>query len=378
MKKDYYEILGVPRNASQDEIKKAYKRLVKKWHPDLNPNNKEEAEKRFKEIQEAYEVLSDPEKRAMYDKFGYVGDVPPTGGGGYSTGGRIPSLDEILKEFFGEGLGGFFGRSFFGSDVFDVFFGEKASSRERSSRKRGEDIEVTVTISMDEAIRGTRKEISYDRYEVCDHCGGTGAEPGYGYKTCPKCGGRGYVRQESRTPFGFFVTESVCDMCGGTGKVIEKVCHVCGGSGRVRKRNRITVNIPAGVSDGARIRISGMGNAGTDGGDYGDLYILVRVKEDPRFKRQGSDIIYETSIDYTQAILGTTIDVPLPDGGYTKLNIPSGTAPGTVFRLRGMGLPDSRGRRGDLIVRVNVEIPRSVSRKEKKLLEEIKRLKGLD
>lgn len=376
MKKDYYEILGVPRNASQEEIKRAYKRLIKKWHPDLNPDNREEAEKRFKEIQEAYEVLSDPEKRAMYDKYGYVGDVPPSGtytGGG----GRIPTLEEIIREFFGEGFGGFFGRDFFGSDVFDIFFGERTASRERAERRRGEDIEITLTIDMREAISGTRKEIEYDRYEVCDHCGGSGAEPGYGYKTCPKCGGRGYVRQESRTPFGFFVTETVCDMCGGTGKVIEKVCHVCGGSGRVRRRRRITVNVPPGVTDGTRLRIPGMGHAGSGGGDYGDLYVIVRVKEDPRFRRQGSDVVYETSIDYTQAILGTSIDVPLPDGGTTKLTIPPGTEPGTLFRLRGMGLPDSRGRRGDLLVRVNVEIPKKVSRKERKLLEEIAKLKGL-
>ena len=374
MKKDYYEILGVPRNASQEEIKRAYKKLIKKWHPDLNPDNREEAERKFKEIQEAYEVLSDPEKRAMYDKYGYVGDVPPSG---TYTGGRIPTLEEILREFFGEGFGGFFGRDFFGSDVFDIFFGERTASRERAGKRKGEDIELTVTIDMKEAISGTRKEVEYDRYEICDHCGGSGAEPGYGYKTCPKCEGRGYVRQESRTPFGFFVTETVCDMCGGTGKVIEKVCHVCGGSGRVRRKRRITVNVPPGVTDGTKLRIPGMGHAGSGGGDYGDLYVIVRVKEDPRFRRQGSDVVYETSIDYTQAILGTSIDVPLPDGGTTKLTIPSGTEPGTFFRLRGMGLPDSRGRRGDLLVKVNVEIPKKVSRKERKLLEEIAKLKGL-
>ncbi len=376
MKKDYYEILGVPRNATQEEIKRAYKKLIKKWHPDLNPDNREEAERRFKEIQEAYEVLSDPQKRAMYDKFGYVGDVPPTSGGEYTGGGRIPSLDEILKEFFGEGLGGFFGRDLFGSDVFDVFFGERTSTRERI-RKRGEDVEAAVTIDLEEAIRGTRKEIEYERYEICDHCGGTGAEPGYGYRTCPKCGGRGYIRQESRTPFGFFVTETVCDMCGGTGKVIEKVCQVCGGSGRVRRRKRITINIPPGVTDGTRLRVPGMGNAGSGGGDYGDLYVTVRVKEDPRFKRQGSDLLYDAWIDYTQAILGGTIEVPLPGGGTTSLRIPPGTEHGTIFRLKGMGIPSESGRSGDLLVRVNVQIPKSVSRKEKKLLEEIARMKGL-
>ena len=380
MKKDYYEILGVPRNASQDEIKRAYKKLIKKWHPDLNPNNREEAEKKFKEIQEAYEVLSDPEKRAMYDKFGYVGDVPPSGGGGgYSYDGRIPSLDEILKEFFGETFGGFFGKSFGGEDIFDVFFGEGTSTRgrERQRTKRGEDIEIVLTIDFKEAISGGRRTIKYERYDKCSHCGGTGAEPGSGYRTCPKCGGTGYIRQESRTPFGYFVTQTVCDMCGGTGRIIEKVCHVCGGTGRVKTPRSITVNIPAGVSDGTRLRIPGGGHIGENGGDYGDLYITIRVREDYRFKRSGSDLIYETTIDYTEALLGTVIEVPLPEGGTTTLKIPSGTAHGTIFRLKKMGVPDQYGRRGDLLVKVYVDIPKKLSRKEKKLLEEIAKLKGL-
>ncbi len=375
MKKDYYEILGVPKNATQDEIRKAYKKLIKKWHPDLHPDNKEEAERKFKEIQEAYEVLSDPEKRAMYDKFGYVGDVPPSGGYEYRSG-RIPSLEEIIKEFFGD-FGGFFGREFAGSDIFDIFLGEGTSTRERHSSKRGENIELTIVIDMEEAIKGGRREIEYERYEVCDHCGGTGAEPGSGYRTCPKCGGTGYIRRESRSGFGIFITQTVCDMCGGTGRIIEKVCHVCRGSGRVKRRRRITVNIPAGVEDGTKLRIPSGGNAGYNGGDYGDLYITVRVREDPRFKRSGSDLLYNVNVDYTQALLGTVIDVPLPDGGYTKLKIPSGTSHGTIFRLKGMGLPDRYGRRGDLLVTVNVEIPKRLSKKEKKLIEEIARMKGL-
>ncbi len=376
MKKDYYEILGVPRNATQEEIKKAYKKLVKKWHPDLNPNNREEAERRFKEIQEAYEVLSDPQKRAMYDKFGYVGE--PTGGGrAYTGGGRIPSLEEILREFFGEGLGGFFGRDFFGSDIFDIFFGESTRASESTKQAgRGEDIEITVTVETEEAIRGVRKEIQYERYEVCPHCGGSGAEPGSGYRTCPKCGGTGYIRQESRTPFGFFVTQTVCDMCGGTGRIIEKTCRVCGGSGRVRKVRKVTVNIPAGVADGTRLRVPGGGNAGQGGGEYGDLYITVRVREDPRFKRSGQDIIYEATIDYTQAVLGATIEIPLPEGGVTRLKIPPGTSHGTIFRLKGMGVPSSTGRRGDLLVRINIDIPKAPSRKERKLIEEIAKMKG--
>ncbi len=372
-KKDYYEILGVPRDATQEEIKKAYKKLIKKWHPDLNPNNREEAERRFKEIQEAYEVLSDPKKRAMYDRFGYVGE--DVGSGGYEYSGRIPSLDEILREFFGEGLGGFFGKSFFGSDIFDVFFGEETRSRKRD-RKKGEDIEMVISISMEEAIKGGEKELEYERYEKCSHCGGSGAEPGSGYRTCPKCGGTGYIRQETRSPFGYFVTQTVCDRCGGSGRIIEKPCKVCGGSGRVKVRRRTKIHIPAGISDGVRLRVPGGGNSGEGGGDYGDLYIQVRVREDPRFRRSGQDIIYEATIDYTQALLGTTIDVPLPDGGTTKLKIPRGTSHGTIFRLKGTGLPLSSGRRGDLLVKINVDIPKVMSKKEKKLVEEIAKLKG--
>ena len=370
MKKDYYEILGVPRNATQEEIKRAYKKLIKKWHPDLNPNNREEAERRFKEIQEAYEVLSDPEKRAMYDRFGYVGEIPQEE---FRTGGRIPSLEDLMREFFGD-FGSMFGGRF-GKDIFDIFFGEESTARERKTR--GEDIEITLTIDMSEAIRGGRKEIEYERYEICDHCGGTGAEPGSGYRTCPKCGGTGYIRRESRSGFGVFITQTVCDMCGGTGRIIERVCHVCGGSGRVKRRRRITVNIPPNVENGTRLRVPGGGNAGYNGGDYGDLYITLRVREDPRYVRDGSNLIYNITIDYTQAILGTVVDVPLPDGGTTKLRIPPGTSHGTIFRLKNMGLPDRYGGRGDILVNVEVEIPKKPSKRERKLIEEIAKMKGL-
>ncbi|WP_041082264.1 molecular chaperone DnaJ [Thermotoga profunda] len=360
--KDYYAILGVPRDASQEDIKKAYKKLIKQWHPDLHPENKKEAEEKFKEIQEAYEVLSDPQKKAMYDRFGYVGETE------FAQQSSGSPFEDVFRDF----------ESFFGRDVFDIFFGERGTEERQQTRRRsGEDISITVEIDFTESLVGKQIPVEYDRYEKCDHCDGQGIEPGSGYQTCPRCHGTGVIREERRSVFGVFVSTKTCGTCGGTGKVVKEKCHVCGGTGRVKKRIRTTVNIPAGISDGTRLRIDGAGNAGYGGGPYGDLYIVVHVKPDKRFRRQDDDIYVDVSIDYIQAILGATIKIDLPTGGSTMLRIPPGTQPGSIFRLKGEGAPSVRtGKRGDLYVTVNVKIPDSVSSEEARLLKELAKIRG--
>ncbi len=362
--KDYYAILGVPRDASQEDIKKAYRKLIKQWHPDLHPENKKEDEEKFKEIQEAYEILSDPQKRAMYDRFGYIGE-PEFQHQASGTG-----FEDIFKDF----------ESFFGRDIFDIFFGERgAEERQHTRRRPGEDISVAVEIDFADAVTGKQVPVEYDRYEYCEHCSGSGVEPGSGYQTCPKCRGAGVIREERRSIFGIFVSTTTCSTCGGTGKVIRERCHVCGGTGRIRKRYRTVVSIPAGVSDGTRIRIDGAGNAGYNGGGYGNLYVVVHVKPDRRFKRQDDDILTEIEIDYVQALLGTAVRIDLPTGDSTMLKIPPSTQPGTVFRLKGFGFTSPRtGRRGDLLVTVNVRFPERLSSKEEQLLKEIAKIKGFE
>jgi molecular chaperone DnaJ len=366
-KKDYYEILGVSRNASQEEIRQAYKQLIKKWHPDRNHQNRKEAEEKFKEIQEAYEVLSDPEKRAMYDRFGYVGDVPPNAGSGGGFGG----FEDIFKDF----------GDFINNDIFNIFFGDqRTSSRQKQRRaKRGEDINITVDVPFEQVFTGTTIPIEYDRYEVCSHCNGEGVEPGSGWVSCPKCHGTGVVREERRTFLGVIVNQYTCNQCGGTGKIPGETCHVCGGSGRIRKRHRVEVKIPAGVDNGTVIRVQGKGNAGYNGGGYGDLYVNVRITGHIDFERRGNDLIKEIKIDYVEAILGTKVKIKMPDGRVKEVKIPSGVQDGENIYVYGEGVPDMRtGRRGDLILKIKVDIPKRVSRSEKKLLKEIAKLRGKD
>jgi molecular chaperone DnaJ len=371
-KKDYYEVLGVSRNASSEEIKKAYKDLVKKWHPDLHKDNKAEAEEKFKEIREAYEVLSDPQKRAQYDKFGYVGH-PGSGASQSWGGGGNP---------FGENPFG--GGAFFDDleDIFGTFFGQETRSTRRSGKAkatRGEDIYTTVWINVKEALYGTEKEVEYTRYETCPACHGTGAKDGTAFKTCPKCHGTGVITVQQRTLFGIMTTQTTCDMCGGTGRIVSEKCPVCGGRGKITKKKKIKVKIPAGVEDGGRMRVPNGGHAGDNNGPYGDLFIIIRIKEMPAgLQRNGKDVYSEVDISFVQAALGGTIEV---DGleGKELLDIPAGTQPGTVFRLRGKGFPTVNSKhRGDHIVKVNVKIPKSLTSEEEELLRKYAEISGED
>ncbi|ACR80079.1 MULTISPECIES: molecular chaperone DnaJ [Kosmotoga] len=364
-KKDYYEVLGVSRGASQEEIKKAYRKLVKQWHPDTyKGSDKKYAEEKFKEIQEAYEVLIDPQKRGMYDRFGYVGE-PSYTGSGQTAGPGGGFFDDIFSDF---------------QDVFDVFFGgsRTRSRKERTARPvKGDDIYANVSVDLKDAITGKSVFLEYDRKVTCNACNGTGAEGGTSFRTCPRCGGSGMITEEHRSLFGIFSNTHTCEVCNGTGRIVDQRCSTCGGSGYTREKHRVKINIPPGVEDRATIRISGHGHAGKNGGPNGDLYVTVRVKMPPEFKRSGNDLLYSVEIDYTQAALGTTVQIPLPEGGTENLRIPAGTNPGTIFRLKGFGAPSvTSGKRGDIIVTVKVSIPKP-SRKEKKLLEEIAKLKGL-
>ncbi len=359
--KDYYEILGVPRDAAEADIKKAYRRLVRKYHPDANPGDKE-AEKKFKDAAEAYEVLSDSEKRAQYDQFGYVGDTPP--GGGFGGGGADP---------FGDVFG----------DLFDSMFGGGMGGRRRgggpNAPRRGSDLEMGIQVSMEDAFSGVTRNVEIPRWETCSHCGGSGAEPGSSPRTCPTCGGQGQVERRQRTPFGEFATVAPCPQCKGRGQIIDKPCTRCGGDGRQRVRKKVEVKIPEGVDTGTRLRISGEGEAGVNGGPPGDLYLVITVKPDPRFTRKGDDLHYRTRIAFPQAALGCEIQVPSMEGKH-RLEIPAGTQPGATFRVKGKGMPriSSGGRMGDLHVHVGVDVPKELNEKQRTLLEALAQEMNVD
>lgn len=350
-KRDYYEVLGIGRDAGPEEIKKAYRKLARQYHPDTNPGDKN-AEEKFKEIAEAYEVLSDSEKKANYDRFGHAG-VNGQGFGGF--GG------------FGEGFGGL-------GDIFDMFFG--GGARSRRGPQKGADARVDVEISFKEAAFGVEKEMRVPRLEECDHCGGTGAAPGTAPQRCSVCGGTGQVQFSQSTPFGRIMQTQTCDRCRGTGRVIEKPCSVCRGAGQVRRTRSIKVKIPPGVDTGTRLRVSGEGEAGLRGGPRGDLYVYLNVRPHPLFKREGNDIIHEVPVSFAQAALGDELEVPTLEGT-TKIRIPEGTQHGTEYRLRGKGIPDVNGYgRGDQYIRVKVITPTKLSERQKQLLQEFAALSG--
>ncbi len=347
MKRDYYEVLGLDRNASQKEIKNAYRRLAVQYHPDRNPGDKA-AEERFKEAAEAYSVLSDPDKRAQYDRFGHAG----VGGGGF--GGFDPDIfadfSDILGDFFGFG---------------DLFRGGGRSARQRP--QRGADLRYDLTLDFEDAVFGTKAKIKVPRSQPCQVCGGSGADPQHGVATCNTCGGHGQVRFQQ----GFFTISRTCSACHGTGRVIRHPCSECRGSGRVQREKVLEIRIPAGVEHGSRLRVAGEGEAGYNNGPPGDLYVVILVNEHPVFKRQGDDIYCEVPITFPQAALGTEISVPTLEGEQ-KLRIPEGTQSGTVFRLRGKGVVNVNGTgRGDQLVRVVVNTPTKLTRRQRELLEQL-------
>ena len=352
-KRDYYEVLGLNKGASDDEIKKAYKKQARKYHPDLNPDNKE-AEEKFKEVNEAYEVLSDPNKKSRYDQFGHAGVDPNFGAGGYG-GGFDGGFD------FGD-LGDIFG-SFFGGG-----FGGGARRTNPNAPQRGESIRLSVSITFEEAAFGCEKEVTVERMDQCGTCHGNGCAPGTTPETCPDCHGTGQVQVRRQTPMGVFATTSPCGRCGGKGKIIHQPCSDCRGTGSVRKRKTIKASIPAGIDNGQTISIRGQGHAGKNGGPAGDLLITVTVKPHELFRREGTSVLCDAPITFAQAVLGAELEIPTIDGK-VKYDLPEGTQSGTTFRLKGKGIPSINGRgRGDQYVTVYIETPKNLNKEQKEAL----------
>ncbi|HLD43354.1 MAG TPA: molecular chaperone DnaJ [Candidatus Nanoarchaeia archaeon] len=352
MARDYYKILGVERNASKEEIKKAYKRLAKKYHPDLNKES--DAAEKFKEINEAASVLGDRQKREQYDQFGDADAFrKATGGQGFD-----------FRDF---GFQNFdFGNFDFG-DIFDSFFG----GRERGEN-RGHDLLYELEVSLQDIAKETEKSIVYSHLDTCSHCKGTGAQSENAVKSCPDCRGSGIVRRSQRTPFGIFQTQTTCRKCQGRGEWIEEECRVCDGTGVEKRTRKLTVTVPKGATDGMRLRVEGHGDAAQRGGRPGDLYIVIREKEDDSFRRQGDDIVLEWKLPFITAALGGAIDVPTLSGK-ASLSIPAGTQSETVFRMQGKGLPGSHGSRGDQLVKVHIQVPEKLSKRQKDLLKEFEK-----
>ena len=353
-KRDYYEVLGVERDAKEDEIKKAFRTLAKKWHPDRNPDNRNDAEKKFKEAAEAYEVLRDGDKRRQYDTYGHEG---------LSGAARVDfsgvNFEDLFSSFFGRG-------SPFGGSIFGDMFGGGVPVGRAYGPERGASLRCEVTIPFEEAAKGTSRTIELVRSDNCPDCKGTGAEGGTAMTRCATCNGAGNVTQSR----GFFTMRSTCPRCGGTGQMIEKPCPGCSGSGHIRKKAKIEIEIPAGIEDGTRMRIGGEGEEGPGGGPRGDLYCYVYVKSHEFFMRHGDDIVLEVPITFTQAALGADIEVPTL-GGKAKVKVPAGTQSGKVLRLRGQGMPSPYGRgRGDELVQVLIETPRKLSGKQEEILRE--------
>ena len=356
-KRDYYEVLGISKGASDDEIKKAYRRMAKQYHPDLHPDDPKAAEK-FKEVNEANDVLSDPQKRQRYDQFGHAGVDPSYGAGAGGMGG----------------FGGFSGEGFDFGDIFDTFFGGGMGGSSRTSNpnapRQGADIAVALEISFMEACKGVKHEIEVNSSEICDTCNGSGAKPGTTASTCSECHGTGQVRFQQRTILGSMTSTRPCTKCGGKGKVITEPCSACRGGGHVQKKRKIEISVPAGIDDGQILRVRSQGHTGFNGGGRGDLNVRIIVKKDPLFERRDFDIWAEVPITYAQAVLGGKITVPTIDGN-VEFTVPEGTQPGTQFRLKGKGIQRlQREGRGDQLVKVILEVPKNLNKKQKEALEE--------
>ncbi len=355
-KRDYYDVLGINRNASQDDIKSAFRSLAREYHPDVNKSH--DAEERFKEINEAYGVLSDPDKRAAYDRFGFQG-VNTSGMPNYAD----INLSDLLDSLFGFGMGGFGG------------FGSR-STRSANAPRRGDDLSTRLKLSFEEAVFGTDKEVSINRHERCSHCGGNGAEPGTRIVTCQTCHGQGEVRQMQQTFLGSMVQVSTCPTCKGRGEMVETPCQTCSGTGLERKTVSLNVKIPAGVDDGNQVRLIGEGQPGANGGPNGNLFIRLDVAPHPFFRRDGNNILLDIDINMAQAALGDEITIPTLDGDQS-LRIPPGTQPGKVFRIRDKGVPLlHRESRGSQLVTINVQIPSKLSKEQEELLQALSRTMG--
>lgn len=354
MARDYYEILDIEKNASESEIKRAYRNLAKKYHPDLNPDNSE-AEQKFKEATAAYEILSDPEKRSRYDRYGHAGVDPQAGSGDF---GGFGDIFEDIFDIFGGGFGGY------------------SQGARRNGPVKGTDLRYNLNLEFREAVFGVEKEIQFRRSESCSTCDGSGAKPGTHKETCSKCHGTGQVRYAQQTPLGQFVRVGSCDVCNGSGEVIEEKCNTCGGSGKETKTKRINVKVPAGVDNGSVISLRQEGEAGSNGGPAGDLYVYISVKEDPVFKRQGNHLFIDIPITFTEAALGAEIKVPTLDG-VESFNLDEGTQTGTQFKLKGKGVPSLRGiGKGDLYFTVNIKVPTKLTEQQKKILLEFSNESG--
>ena len=366
-KRDYYEVLGVDKSASEDEIKKAYRKIAIKYHPDRNPGNKE-AEEKFKEAAEAYDVLHDPQKRQQYDQFGFNGPGAGFGGGGFG-GGASMNMDDIFSMFgdifgghagFGGGFGGFGG----------------GGRQARPQQHRGNDLRLKVRLTLSEVATGVTKKFKVKKDITCSHCNGSGAEAGSGMETCQTCHGSGVITHTTQSIFGMMQTQGVCPTCGGEGKVIKNKCRECGGTGVVKGEEVVEINIPAGVAQGMVVNVPGKGNAGRRNGINGDIQVLIEEEPNDTFVRDGNNLIYNLLLDFPTAALGGDVEIPTISGGKVRMKIEPGTQPGKTLRLRGKGLPAVQGYgrgNGDLIVNISVYVPKTLSRDEKKALEEMKK-----
>ena len=363
-KKDYYEILGVSKSASDDELKKAFRKKAKQWHPDANPNNKKEAEARFKEVNEAYEVLSNPQKRQMYDQFGTAdpqqagfGGGPFGGGNGYysystSDFGDFGDLGDIFSSFFGGGFGG-----------------QRSSSRRNNGPRKGEDLNIGIDISFEESFLGVEKEIVVTRQETCSHCNGTGAKKGSNPIKCPTCNGTGQVTSFQNTILGRVQTRRTCSDCHGTGEIIKEPCENCHGKGTVRKSPKVKIKIPAGINDNQTVVLRGEGNPGIKGGPAGDLYITVRVKRSSIYRREGNNVYCDIPVTITQATLGAELEIPMVDGSKEKYRISEATQTGTQFTIRGKGFKSiNSSMQGNFIFKVVVQTPKKLTKEQRDLL----------